>query len=88
MPNELILKADAVKALEEYAGSIVDNFGLQAAHVAYQCVHIVRNLPAFGETMHASWVNRNGYTACSNCGTHGYKPWKRCPVCECKMDTE
>ena len=35
---------------------------------------------------HAKWVNRHGYTACSNCGFFGYEVWKRCPVCECKMD--
>lgn len=37
---------------------------------------------------HAKWVNRHSYTACSNCGFFGYEVWKRCPVCECKMDGE
>jgi len=40
------------------------------------------------EVIHAQWVKKNGYIACSNCGQHGYKPWKRCPMCEAKMDSE
>ena len=88
MPNDLILKADAVKALEEYAFESSDKWGVMAAKTAFKCLSIVKNLPAFGETMHAKWINKNGYTACSNCGMLGYKPWKRCPVCEAKMDLE
>lgn len=49
MPTELISKGEAVKALEEYAYAIVGACGQQAAHIAFACLRIVRNIPAYGK---------------------------------------
>lgn len=49
MQTELISKADAVKALEEYAYAIAGACGQQAAHIAFECLRIVRKIPAYGE---------------------------------------
>ena len=38
-------------------------------------------------TIHGEWiVNQAGFIICSECKTLGTKSWKRCPVCEAKMD--
>jgi len=38
------------------------------------------------------WITRNkgqnNWCECSNCSTVGSPFWKRCPVCEAKMDCE
>lgn len=33
------------------------------------------------------WINRGEWVDCSECGTVGSPQWKRCPVCEAKMET-
>ena len=36
---------------------------------------------------HGEWiVNQAGNVICSECKTLGAKSWKRCPLCETKMD--
>ena len=39
---------------------------------------------------HGRWIVRNkgtnNWVDCSECGTVGSPHWKRCPVCEAKMD--
>ena len=41
---------------------------------------------------HGRWIVRNkglnNWVDCSECGTVGSPHWKRCPVCEAKMDLE
>ena len=41
---------------------------------------------------HGRWIvhnkGMNNWVECSECGTAGSPQWKRCPVCEAKMDGE
>lgn len=36
---------------------------------------------------HGWWIDRGEWVDCSECGTVGSPQWKRCPVCEAKMET-
>lgn len=40
--------------------------------------------------VHGRWITwnkgQNNWCECSNCNTVGSPSWKRCPVCEAKMD--
>lgn len=42
--------------------------------------------------VHAHWIPRhrrvNNWVECSKCNTVGSPFWKRCPLCEAKMDEE
>lgn len=42
------------------------------------------------EVVHGRWITRNkgqnNWCECSECNTVGSPFWKRCPVCEAKMD--
>ena len=46
MQTELISKDEAVKALEDYAHSQVT---IEGARAAFECLLIVRNIPAYGK---------------------------------------
>lgn len=35
---------------------------------------------------HGLWLQKNGFCYCSVCMTCGSPEWKRCPVCEAKME--
>lgn len=35
---------------------------------------------------HGWWIDRGEWVDCSECGTVGSPQWKRCPVCEARMD--
>ena len=50
MPTELISKDEVVKALEEYAYFLASNVGtLKMSKAAFECLRIVRNIPAYGK---------------------------------------
>ena len=36
--------------------------------------------------VHGRWIERLDWSECSECHTAGSPRWKRCPVCEAKMD--
>ena len=44
------------------------------------------------EVVHGRWIThnkgQNNWCECSECNTVGSPFWKRCPVCEAKMDGE
>lgn len=88
MPNALILKDDVLNVLEVFEKQLMIDCRLHSASVVHDCWNRVIAIRPIVQEHHAKWIDQHGYTACSNCGTHGYKPWKRCPVCEAKMDLE
>lgn len=53
--------------------------------------HVMNNL-GFERVTHQQWESRVVMGAevweCSGCKTMGSPQWKRCPVCEAKMDGE
>ena len=57
-------------------------------------VQIVTELPTIDavEVVHGRWIphnkGTNNWVECSECNTVGSPFWKRCPVCEAKMDGE
>ena len=48
----------------------------------------VRNCKNFVEEKHGRWIadKKTGFCYCSECLVSGSPQWKRCPVCESKMD--
>lgn len=55
---------------------------------------VIKTIPAadVAPVRHGRWIVRNkglnNWVDCSECGTVGSPHWKRCPVCEAKMDLE
>lgn len=55
---------------------------------AFRCMEECPTIEA-EPVRHGRWIVRNkanGWVDCSECGTMGSPQWKRCPVCEAKMD--
>lgn len=50
----------------------------------------VHSMPAADVTpvVRGRWMRRVFGYDCSQCGAIGYPSWKRCPVCEAKMNLE
>lgn len=93
MANEKrLIDANALLELVQFRLPI-DN---QTAEVIAGCVDITRRLIENAPTVeaepvvHGRWIThnkgQNNWCECSECNTVGSPFWKRCPVCEAKMD--
>lgn len=73
-----------------------ENLSFQTKHkLAYygqEVKRIVQNAPTIEAepVVHGRWIphnkGQNNWCECSKCNTVGSPFWKRCPVCEAKMD--
>lgn len=59
-----------------------------ATELAYKNGYEKGYAAAKAEEKHGHWVmdKRTGFCYCSECLVSGSPQWKRCPVCEAKMD--
>ena len=65
-----------------------------ADEITMNGVKILNQFPAADvePVKHGRWIvhnkGMNNWVECSECGTAGSPQWKRCPLCEAKMDGE
>ena len=83
MPKEYIEREAALEIINS----------LNIASALYAGRKIINLPPAdVAPVRHGRWIVRNkgmnNWVDCSECGTAGSHHWKRCPVCEAKMDLE
>ena len=59
-------------------------------HSVNWAVYLAKNMPAADVEIvrHGRWITKDRWVHCSECGTTGSPRWKRCPLCEAKMDKE
>lgn len=78
---------DENSSKEYYKGETLMNY--EVADMIEDCIDNAPTVDA-EPVVHGHWVKHNflGHDqfACSECQTLGSPQWKRCPVCEAKMD--
>ena len=85
------------KRREDFAGAwkTLDAMPINAQiqyHENLECALIVEDIPIVDavEVVHGRWIShnkgQNNWVECSECNTVGSPFWKRCPMCEAKMD--
>ena len=89
MTTEFLARKELVQRLKDPALQRYFNKEIPA-HAVNWAVHVVKNMAAAEVEIvrHGRWITRGRWVHCSECGTTGSPRWKRCPLCEAKMDKE
>ena len=94
MPNEKrLIDANALLAeLDKFVNPMPDTNGLHFLGGLSTAITEIENAPTVDAepVVHGRWIThnkgQNNWCECSECNTVGSPFWKRCPVCEAKMD--